>query len=165
MSTDETVMDDEKEREREKEVEEKKKVLFLCTSNSARSQIAEGFLRALYGERYEAYSAGVEATAVHPRAVSVMEEIGIDISGQRSKAASELEDIVFDVAVTVCDRAKQACPVCTTDVDLPSRLPKARKVVHRSFEDPAAFKGSEEELRAFRRARDEIRAWIVEAFG
>ncbi|UEC43806.1 MAG: Arsenate reductase [Methanothrix sp.] len=144
----------------------KKKVLFLCTSNSARSQIAEGLLRALYGEGYEAFSAGVDATAVHPRAVSVMEEIGIDISGQRSKAASELEDIVFDVAVTVCDRAKQACPVCTTDVDLPSRLPKARTVVHRSFDDPAAVRGSEEEeLRAFRRARDDIKRWIVEAFG
>jgi arsenate reductase len=143
----------------------KKKVLFLCTHNSARSQMAEGLLRDLYGERYEARSAGVEATAVHPHAVSVMEEIGIDISGQRSKAASELDDIVFDVAVTVCDRAKQACPICSTDVDLPSRLPKARKVVHRSFEDPAAVTGSEEEeLRAFRRVRDEIKAWIVETF-
>lgn len=143
----------------------KKKVLFLCTHNSARSQMAEGLLRDLYGEGYEASSAGVEATAVHPRAVSVMEEIGIDISGQWSKAASELDDIVFDVAVTVCDRAKQACPICSTDVDLPSRLPKARKVVHRSFEDPAAVNGSEEEeLRAFRSVRDEIKKWIVEAF-
>ncbi|WP_394356988.1 arsenate reductase ArsC [Candidatus Methanocrinis natronophilus] len=158
-------MDDGKEREREKEVEEKK-VLFICTHNSARSQMAEGLLREMYGDRYQAYSAGVEATAVHPRAVSVMKEIGIDISGQRSKAASELEDIVFDVAVTVCDRAKQACPICTSEVDLPSSLPKARKVVHRSFDDPAAVKGSEEEeLRAFRRAREEIRGWIVEAFG
>jgi arsenate reductase len=143
----------------------KEKVLFLCTHNSARSQMAEGLLRDLYGERYEASSGGVEATAVHPRAVSVMEEIGIDISGQRSKAASDLDDIVFDVAVTVCDRAKQACPICSIDVDLPSRLPKARKVVHKGFEDPAAVTGSEEEeLRAFRRVRDEIKAWIVEAF-
>lgn len=144
----------------------KKKVLFLCTHNSARSQMAEGLLRDLYGERYEANSAGVEATAVHPRAVSVMEEIGIDISGQRSKAASDLEDIVFDVAVTVCDRAKAACPICSTDLDLPSRGPKAREVVHKGFEDPAAASGSEEEeIRAFRRVRDEIRGWIVETFG
>lgn len=143
----------------------KKKVLFLCTHNSARSQMAEGLLRDLYGERYEANSAGVEATAVHPRAVSVMEEIGIDISGQRSKAASDLEDIVFDVAVTVCDRAREACPVCTTDLDLPSRAPKAREVIHKSFEDPAAVSGTEEEqLCAFRQARDEIRGWIVETF-
>jgi arsenate reductase len=150
----------------EVKTEKKKKVLFLCTHNSARSQIAEGLLRDLYGERYEASSAGVEATAVHPLAVSVMEEIGIDISGQRSKASSELDDIVFDVAVTVCDRARQACPVCTTDIELPLRLPKAREVVHRSFKDPAAVTGTEEEeLRAFRRARDEIRAWIVETFG
>ena len=144
----------------------KKKVLFLCTHNSARSQMAEGLLRDLYGERYEANSAGVEATAVDPRAVSVMEEIGIDISGQRSKAASDLEDIVFDVAVTVCDRAREACPLCTTDLDLPSRAPKALEVIHKSFEDPAAVSGTEEEqLCAFRQARDEIRGWIVETFG
>ncbi|HOI69392.1 MAG TPA: arsenate reductase ArsC [Methanothrix sp.] len=144
----------------------KKKVLFLCTSNSARSQMAEGLLRALYGDRYEAYSAGVVATAVDPRALSVMMEIGVDISGQRSKAASELEDIVFDAAVTVCDRAREACPVCTTDLDLPSRAPKAREVIHKRFEDPAAVSGTEEEqLCAFRQARDEIRGWIVETFG
>ncbi len=144
----------------------KKKVLFLCTHNSARSQMAEGLLRALYGDRYQAYSAGVEATAVDPRAVSVMKELGIDISGQLSKSAEELGDVVFDLAVTVCDRAKEACPICNIDLDLPSRVPKAREVVHKNFEDPAAATGSEEEqLRAFRRARDEIREWIVERFG
>ncbi len=144
----------------------KKKVLFLCTHNSARSQMAEGLLRDLYGERYEARSAGVEATAVHPHAVSVMEEIGIDISGQRSKAASELDDIVFDVAVTVCDRAKQACPICSTDLDLSTTAPKAIEVIHRSFEDPAAASGPvDEQLEAFRRARDEIKGWIVQTFG
>jgi len=142
------------------------KVLFLCTHNSARSQMAEGLLKALYGDRYQAYSAGVEATAVDPRAVSVMAELGIDISGQRSKSAEELGDIVFDLAVTVCERAKEACPICIIDLDLPSRAPKAREVIHKSFEDPAAVTGSEEEqLRAFRRARDEIREWIVERFG
>jgi len=144
----------------------KKKVLFLCTSNSARSQMAEGLLRGLYGDRYEAYSAGVEATAVDPRAVSVMTELGIDISGQRSKSAEELEDVIFDLAVTVCDRAKEACPLCSIDLDLPSRAPKALEVIHKSFEDPAAVPGTEEEqLCAFRRARDEIRGWIVERFG
>lgn len=144
----------------------KKMVLFLCTHNSARSQIAEGLLRALYGQRYEARSAGIEATAVDPRAVAVMREIGIDISGQRSKTAEEFEDAVFDVAVTVCDRAKQACPICSTDIELPTKLPKAREVIHKSFVDPAAALGSEEEeLRAFRRARDEIKGWIVVTFG
>lgn len=143
----------------------KKKVLFLCTHNSARSQMAEGLLREMYGDRYQARSAGVEATAVDPRAVSVMEEVGIDISGHRSKSAEELGDVVFDLAVTVCDRAKQACPICSTDLELPSRAPKAREVVHKSFDDPAAASGSEEEqLRAFRRVRDEIKEWIVERF-
>ena len=93
---------------------EKKKVLFLCTHNSARSQMAEGLLRAMYGDRYEAYSAGIEATTIDPRAVAVMKEIGIDISGQRSKSAEEFQDIIFDHAVTVCDRARQACPICST---------------------------------------------------
>lgn len=120
----------------------------------------------MYGDRYEAYSAGVEATAVDPRAVSVMTELGIDISGQRSKSAEELEDVIFDLAVTVCDRAKEACPLCSIDLDLPSRAPKALEVIHKSFEDPAAVPGTEEEqLCAFRRARDEIRGWIVERFG
>ncbi len=143
----------------------KKKVLFLCTHNSAPSQMAEGLLREMYGDRYQARSAGVEATAVDPRAVSVMEEVGVNISGHRSKSAEELGDVVFDLAVTVCDRAKQACPICSTDLELPSRAPKAREVVHKSFDDPAAASGSEEEqLRAFRRVRDEIKEWIVESF-
>ncbi len=143
-----------------------KKVLFLCTANSARSQMAEGILRALYGDRYHAYSAGVEATVVDPRAVSVMREVGIDISGQRSKSAEELGDVIFDLAVTVCDRAKQACPICSTDLDLSTRGPKAREVVHKSFDDPAATTGTEkEQLEAFRRVRDEIKAWIAQTFG
>ena len=135
---------------------QKKKVLFLCTHNSARSQMAEGLLRAMYGEEYEAYSAGVVATSVDPRAVKVMKEIGVDISGQRSKTSSEFGDTIFDLAVTVCDRARQACPICSTRLELPSSLPKAREVIHRSFEDPAAALGTEEEqLEAFRRVRGE----------
>ncbi|MDD1748985.1 MAG: arsenate reductase ArsC [Methanothrix sp.] len=147
----------------------KKKVLFLCTHNSARSQMAEGLLRATYSDRYDAYSAGVAATSVDPRAVRAMLEIGIDISAQRSKSAEEFQDIVFDLAVTVCDRAKQACPICSTQLQLPSKYPRAREVIHRSFVDPAAAVGSavrseEEQLEAFRRIRDEIKEWISQTF-
>lgn len=145
---------------------EKKKILFLCTHNSARSQMAEGLLRAMYGDRYEAYSAGVEATAVDPRAITVMREIGIDISGQRSKSAEEFQGTVFDLAVTVCDRARQACPIISTQLELPSRSPRAREVIHKSFEDPAQAEGSQEEqLESFRRVRDEIKEWILQTFG
>ena len=146
--------------------QQKKKVLFLCTHNSARSQMAEGLLRALHGEEYEAYSAGVAATSLDPRAVLVMKEVGIDISGQRSKTASELVETIFDLAVTVCDRARQACPICSTRLELPSSLPKAREVIHRSFEDPAEAAGLEEEqTEAFRRVRDEIADWISLTMG
>jgi len=146
--------------------QQKKKILFLCTHNSARSQMAEGLLRAMHGEEYEAYSAGVAATSVDPRAVLVMKEMGIDISGQHSKTSSEFGDTIFDLAVTVCDRARQACPICSTRLELPSSLPKAREVIHRSFEDPAAALGTEEEqLEAFRRVRDEIADWISWSFG
>jgi len=120
--------------------QEKKKVLFLCTHNSARSQMAEGLLRAMYRDRYEAYSAGVEATSVDPRAVRAMLEIGIDISAQRSKLSQEFQDVIFDVAVTVCDRAKQACPICSTQLNLPSKSPKASEVKHKSFESSYRFR-------------------------
>lgn len=144
----------------------RKKVLFLCTHNSARSQMAEGLLRAMHGDRYEAYSAGVEASSVDPRAVSAMLEIGIDISGQRSKSIEEFQDTVFDVAVTVCDRAKQACPICSTQLQLPTKSPRAREVIHRTFEDPALARGSEkEQLDVFRKVRDEIKDWISQTFG
>ena len=143
----------------------KKEVLFLCTHNSARSQMAEGLLRTIYGGRYDAYSAGVKATFVDPRAVLVMKEIGIDISGQYSKSAEEFHDTIFDLAVTVCDRAKQACPIFSTQLELPAKSPQAREVIHKSFEDPAQAGGSEEEqLKVFRRVRDEIREWIIHTF-
>lgn len=152
--------------ESDKSKMDKKKVLFLCTHNSARSQMAEGLLRSMFGDRYEAYSAGVVATSVDPRAVQAMREIGIDISGQRSKSIREFEGKIFDLAVTVCDHARQACPICSTELDLPGPSPKAREVMHRSFEDPAAATGSEEEqLQAFRRVRDEIKGWIARTFG
>ena len=123
--------------------------------NSARSQMAEGLLRAIYGDRYEAYSAGVETTTVNPHAIAVMKEIGIDISSQHSKTPQEFQDIIFDMAATVCDRAKVACPICSTNLELPTPFPRAREVIHESFEDPAAAVGSEEEkLKVFRRVRD-----------
>ncbi len=95
-----------------------------------------------------------------------MSEIGIDISGQRSKSSQEFLDTVFDLAVTVCDRARQACPICSTNIELPARTPRARAVIHRSFLDPAATRGSkEEEMQAFRKVRDEIKEWISQTFG
>ncbi|MDM7940840.1 MAG: arsenate reductase ArsC [Methanothrix sp.] len=145
---------------------ERKKILFLCTHNSARSQMAEGLLRAMFADRYEAYSAGVEAARVDPRAITVMKELGIDISGQRSKSIEEFQDTVFDLVVTVCDRARQACPIFSTRLESPTKSPRAKEAIHRSFEDPALARGSEEEqLEAFRRVRDEVGEWIIQTFG
>jgi len=141
-------------------------VLFLCTHNSARSQMAEGLLRAMHREDYQAYSSGVVATSVDPRAVRAMLEIGIDISAQRSKSSEEFQGTIFDLAITVCDRAKQACPICSTQLELPGQSPRAREVIHKSFADPAAASGSEEEqLEVFRQVRDEIKEWITQTFG
>lgn len=158
-------MGDNKEMVTNTNPQEKKKILFLCTHNSARSQMAEGLLRAIYGDRYEAYSAGVKATNVNPLAIIAMKEIGINISGQYSKTPQEFQDIIFDLAVTVCDPAKMACPICSTNLEFPTRFPRARKVIHYSFEDPASAVGSEEEkLKVFRRVRDEIKDWISQTF-
>ncbi|QLC49258.1 arsenate reductase ArsC [Methanolobus zinderi] len=153
------------------ELQEKKKVLFLCYHNSARSQMAEGLLRSMYGDSYEVYSAGIEATIVDPRAIKIMEEIGIDISTHRSKATQEFKDTVFDIAITVCDRARQNCPVCSTSLELPDEpaktvgQPQAKEVIHKSFRDPADAVGSEEEqLEVFRHVRDEIKDWLSLTF-
>jgi arsenate reductase (thioredoxin) len=144
----------------------KKKVLFLCFHNSARSQMAEGLLRAMYGDRYEVYSAGVEPSKVDPRAVKVMNEIGIDISGQRSKAMNEYKGVIFDVAVTVCDKAKEMCPICGVGIDAPATAPAAKETIHKTFNDPAAAAGSkEDQIKVFRQARDEIKDWISQTFG
>jgi len=144
----------------------KKKVLFLCFHNSARSQMAEGLLGALYGDRYEVYSAGVEASKVDPRAVKVMSEIGIDISGQRSKAMNEYRGILFDLVVTVCDKAKEICPICEVGLIAPAIAPASKEAIHRNFKDPAVAAGSEEDqIKAFRQARDEIKDWISQTFG
>lgn len=128
----------------------KKSVLFLCTANSCRSQMAEGLLRAIADEKFEASSAGARATSVHKMAVEVMRELGIDISGQRSKALDEFVGGAFDFVITVCaDDAKESCPVFTG---------KAENRLSWSFDDPAAAEGGREErLEVFRRVRDEIK--------
>ncbi len=143
----------------------RQKVLFLCTHNSARSQMAEGLLRAVHGDRYDVYSAGIKATFVDPCAVTVMKEIGIDISGQRSKSMEEYQGIRFDLVVTVCDKAKDTCPLCGTTLKPLPKSPVAKETIHKGFEDPADASGSEEEkLRKFRQVRDQIRDWISQAF-
>ena len=125
------------------------RVLILCTGNSARSQMAEGLLRQDAGNVYEVFSAGTKPSHVRPEAIAVMREVGIDISGHRSKSVDEFAGQEFDYVITVCDNAKQSCPV----------FPGRTKRIHWSIEDPAAVQGSEEErLAAFRRIRDELRA-------
>jgi arsenate reductase (thioredoxin) len=126
------------------------RVLFLCTHNSARSQMAEGLLRHLAGDRFEAMSADTEATHVRPLAIRAMEEIGIDISGQESKTLERYLGEPFDYVITVCDDANEACPYS----------PGAQSRLHWSFEDPSKAEGSEEgRLEAFRRVRDGIKDW------
>lgn len=124
------------------------RVLFLCTHNSARSQMAEALLRHIDGDRFETWSAGSEATRVHPMAMRAMDEIGIDISDARSKTLDEYLGRHFDYVITVCDRANETCPIFPGD---PERI-------HWSFRDPSAVEGSEQErLLAFQKVRDEIR--------
>ena len=129
----------------------KSRVLFLCTHNSARSQMAEGLLRHLAGGRFEVYSAGTEATFVKPEAVAAKAELGVDISGQESESLELYLGEPFDFVVTVCDDASEACPV----------FPGAKSRLHWSFIDPSRATGSDEErLEVFRRVRDEIRERI-----
>ena len=125
----------------------KQRVLFVCTHNSARSQMAEGMLRHWAGDRFDVHSAGTEATQVRPEAIRVMEEIGIDITGQTSKALERYLGEPWDWVITVCDRARESCPV----------FPGAERSSHWGFDDPSIAEGSEEErLPVFRRVRDEI---------
>ena len=124
------------------------RVLILCTCNSARSQMAEGLLRSLSKGPVEAHSAGTHPSRVSPLAIEAMREVGIDISGHRSKSVAEFAGQRFDVVITVCDDARESCPV----------FPGAPERLHWSYEDPAAVEGSEEEkLRAFRAVRDDLR--------
>jgi arsenate reductase len=133
----------------------KKKVLFLCTENSCRSQMAEGILRHLMGDRFEVFSAGTKPSVVNPMAIKVMAEIGIDISGHRSKSVEEFQGMNFDFVITTCDAARETCPV----------FPGKARRLHWSFNDPAEAEGSENEiLSAFRKVRDEIKQRIQEEF-
>jgi arsenate reductase len=130
------------------ETVQRRRVLFLCTHNSARSQIAEGLLRQLAGDRFEPHSAGAEATHVRPLAIRAMDEIGVDISSQESKTLDRYLGEPFDYVITVCDDANEACPF----------FPGARNRLHWSFEDPSRAEGSEEErLAVFRSVRDRIK--------
>ena len=129
----------------------KAKVLVLCTGNSCRSQMGEGWLRHDLGDRVEAYSAGTKPSFVHPRAVDVMGEAGVDLSSHTSKSVEGLRGVAFDLVVTVCDSAREACPV----------FPGAKRTVHRAFDDPAHAGTGDEALPVFRRVRDEIRAVLV----
>jgi arsenate reductase len=130
---------------------DKKRVLILCTANSARSQLAEGLLRHDHGDKFDVESAGARATQVRPEAIRVMKEIGIDILGHRSKSVDEFAGQAFDNVLTVCDNAKESCPI----------YPGHTNRVHHNFEDPAAVLGTDEErLAAFRRVRDEIREYL-----
>jgi arsenate reductase len=134
----------------------KKRVLILCTGNSARSQIAEGLLRHIAGETVEVESAGVEPSFVRPEAIQVMREIGIDISHHRSKSVDEFLDSKFDLVITVCDNANQRCPI----------FPGAPQRIHWSIADPAGAIGDEAtRLRAFRDARNDLRQRILALVG
>jgi len=127
------------------------RVIFVCTANAARSQMAEGLLRAKYGDRYEVFSAGTRQAKVSTSAIAVMQEIGIDISHHRSKTLDEFHGVSFDLAITLCDNAHAICPF----------IPGAKKTIHQGFADPHLIPGSDETiLDGYRRVRDEIAGWI-----
>ena len=123
----------------------RQRILFLCTGNSARSQMAEGLLRHLAGDRFEVFSAGTRPAGLNPNAVTAMAELGINIAGSRSKSVDEFAGEQFDYVFTVCDNAKEACPI----------FPGGGKRLHQSFEDPAAAP-ADEQLQVFRKVRDQI---------
>ncbi len=134
----------------------KEKILFLCTGNSCRSQMAEGWCRHLQGDKYEVYSAGIETHGLNPNAVKVMAEAGVDISSHKSQLVSEFAQLHFDVVVTVCGHADEHCPMFTN----------ATKVIHVGFEDPPALaklaKTEAEGLEHYRRVRDQIKVFITD---
>ncbi|MFQ5787685.1 MAG: arsenate reductase ArsC [Thermodesulfobacteriota bacterium] len=134
---------------------QKKKVLFICTHNSARSQMAEGILNKFYGDRFKAYSAGTKPLIVNPYANKAMRELGIDISKNTSNSIDDFNDMNFDLVITVCDSAKETCP----------HFHDAKKHIHKSFTDPSIFKGSDKNKTLFfRQVRDEISEWIRKSF-
>jgi arsenate reductase len=129
----------------------KKRILILCTGNSARSQMAEGLLRHDAGQRFDVFSAGTKPSYVREEAIAVMRELGIDIAGHRSKSVDEFAGQSFDYVLTVCDNAKESCPI----------FPGNTATIHRAFEDPAAFHGSgQDRMALFRRVRDQIRDYF-----
>ncbi|MCA9230842.1 MAG: arsenate reductase ArsC [Planctomycetales bacterium] len=132
----------------------KPSILFLCTGNSCRSQMAEGWARKLHGDRFQVYSAGIEAHGLNPRAVQVMQEAGVDISGQRSQLLKEFDDVKLDVVISVCGHADKNCPVLAS----PTRR------IHAPFDDPPALAknatSEQEGLAHYRRVRDEIRDYV-----
>ena len=137
------------------ETNDRPSVVFVCTHNSARSQMAEGYLRHAHGGRFRAFSAGTERTHVRPLAIRAMQEIGIDISGHTSKTLDDLADVEKDYVITVCDSAREACPVVTA----------REAVMHESFPDPSAATGTDaEHLEQFRSVRDALIRWIDHTF-
>jgi arsenate reductase len=129
----------------------KKRVLILCTGNSARSQMAEGLLRHMAGEDFEMFSAGTKPVGLNPNAVAAMKEAGIDVSNHRSKSVDEFAGQQFDYVITVCDNAKESCPI----------FPGAGARIHQSFEDPAAAP-KDQQPAAFRKVRDQISNWLTD---
>ena len=134
----------------------RKKILFMCTHNSARSPIAEGLLMSLYGDRYQAYSAGIDPKDVHPLAVKVMAEKEIDISNHKPTSIKDLWGQEFEVLAKIRDFEIEPCTF----------FPAGKKRIHKELKDPLSLEGTEEEnLEGFRKARDELESWIVETFG
>lgn len=131
----------------------KQRVLILCTGNSARSQMAEGLLRNFAGDRFEVFSAGTKPTGLNPNAVAALNDIGIDISGNRSKSVDEFVGQQFDYVITVCDNAKESCPI----------FPGGGERIHHSFEDPAAA-SPDLQPAEFRKIRDQIASWLKASF-
>jgi len=137
-----------------KNMDNKLKILFLCTGNSCRSQMSEGFTRRLVKDQIDAYSAGIDPKGIDPRAIKVMAEVGIDISRQESKSTDDIKDMEFDFVITLCDNAQKTCPT----------FPAKTSVVHMGFDDPPKLaensKDEEEALEHYRRVRDEIRGFV-----
>jgi arsenate reductase len=135
------------------EWDDKRRILFICTHNSARSQMAEGLVNGLFNKKYKAFSAGTEPAVINPFAVKAMIEIGIDISKHTSKGLDDFLSQEFDYVITVCDNANENCPF----------FPGGKERIHKGFKDPAAVEGTDtEKLEVFRLARDEIKAWLME---
>ena len=131
-----------------------KQILFICTHNSARSQMAEALVNANLPNKYQAFSAGTTATTINPYVVKALNEIGIDASKQKSKSINVFQGKKFDVVVTVCDQAKETCPFFP-----------AQKVMHKSFADPSKFTGTPEQImQQVRKVRDEIKDWLLKTF-